>query len=49
MSFTATAHGLAVGNSIVISGVLPEAYNGTYLVATVPNANTFTVAKSVNP
>ena len=49
MSFTATAHSLAVGDSIVISGVLPEAYNGTYLVATVPNANTFTVAKSIDP
>jgi hypothetical protein len=42
-SFAATGHGLAVGQQVTIAGVSVAAYNGTWTVASVPNANTFTV------
>jgi hypothetical protein len=38
---TATAHGLTTGNTVVIAGVVPAGYNGTYVV-TVTDADTFT-------
>lgn len=41
-SVTSTSHGLAVGDTIKIAGVADSTYNGTWLVATVPNANSFT-------
>lgn len=37
-----TTHGLVVGNAIVISGASDATYNGTWFVATVPDANTVT-------
>lgn len=40
---TATAHGLAVGDRITISGATPTWLNSTYTVATVADENTFTV------
>ena len=40
----ATAHTLAVGDKTVVAGVTPADYNGTFTVATVPDANSFTVA-----
>lgn len=49
MNFTATAHWLAVDDSIVITNVLPVWYNWTYLVTEVADANTFTVAKTIDP
>ena len=39
---TATAHGLAIGNTVYIEITSGNAVEGTYTVATVPNANTFT-------
>jgi hypothetical protein len=45
----ATAHGRTVGQSIVIAGATPSAYNGTWVVATVPNANSMTVTSAINP
>jgi len=39
---TANPHNYAVGQSIIISGSAPSNYNGTFLVATTPDANTFT-------
>jgi hypothetical protein len=45
----ATAHGKTVGQSIVIEGASPIGYNGTWTVATVPNANSLTVTSGVNP
>jgi hypothetical protein len=41
---TATAHGLAVGMTIVIAGV-DATFNGSYRVASVPTTTTFTYAK----
>ena len=42
-SFASTGHGLAVGQQVTIAGVSVAAYNGTWTVASVSNANTFTV------
>ena len=36
-------HGLQVGATVTISGVITEGYNGTYGVNTITNENTFTV------
>jgi hypothetical protein len=41
---TASAHGLAVGLTIVIAGV-DATFNGSYRITTVPTATTFTYAK----
>jgi putative cell wall-binding protein len=40
---TATAHGLAIGDKITISGATEAADNGSYEVLTVPLTTTFTV------
>ncbi|HSD86107.1 MAG TPA: hypothetical protein VLB44_01285, partial [Kofleriaceae bacterium] len=39
---TAAAHGLAVGDSVVVSGASITGYNGTWVVASVPTTTTFT-------
>jgi Tfp pilus tip-associated adhesin PilY1 len=39
---TSAAHGFTAGNSIVIAGANPAGYNGTFSIATVPSANSFT-------
>jgi hypothetical protein len=39
---TAAAHGLSVGDIVVIYGVTPFEYNGTYTVTAVPTSNSFT-------
>lgn len=44
----ATAHGKNIGDSIVIAGATPAGYNGTWTVATVPNANSLTVTSAAN-
>ena len=49
ITFTSVDHGLAIGNSVVVSNVLPSAYNGTYLVTAVADDDTFTVSKLINP
>ena len=41
-AITAAAHGLAVGNTVNISGATPAGYNGSFTVATVPNSSSFT-------
>jgi hypothetical protein len=45
---TSTAHGFAVGNTVVVSGVTNNTnlFNGTYTVASVPTTTTFTYAKT---
>ena len=43
---TAAAHGLVVGQPVVISGHSNSAFNGTFYIATVPTAMTFTYAKT---
>lgn len=40
---TASAHGLTTGGTVVVAGVTPAGYNGTYTV-TVTDADTFTYA-----
>lgn len=46
---TRTAHGFAVGDSVVISGATETEYNGTFTVATVPTADTFTYTVTGTP
>jgi hypothetical protein len=45
---TATAHGLATGNRVTISGATSSDYNGTYYI-TVTGANTFTYTMATTP
>lgn len=44
----ATSHGRNVGETIVIEGASPAGYNGSWVVATVPNANSLTVTSAAN-
>jgi len=46
---TGSAHGRSPGNTIVIAGATPSAYNGTWTVATVPTSTTLTVTSAINP
>ena len=46
---TASAHGLTAGQYVKISGVDPAAYNGTFVVLTVPSTTTFTYAPASAP
>ncbi len=46
---TASAHGLTAGQYVKISGVDPDAYNGTVVVLTVPSTTTFTYAPASAP
>lgn len=46
-TYTATAHGYIVGDDILVSGLLPEGYNGKFRV-TAQTTNTFTVANTTN-
>ena len=43
---TSGAHGLSVGEPVIISGLSISGFNGTYAVATVPLTGTFTVTNS---
>jgi hypothetical protein len=43
---SSTAHGLAVGNSIVVAGI-SNAYDGTYAITSVPNTTTFTYSRTL--
>jgi hypothetical protein len=44
---TSAAHGLAVGLTIVVTGV-DATFNGTYVIASVPTTTTFTYAKTAS-
>ena len=49
-TFTTSApHGVAVGGQVVISGVNPNGYNGTYTAATGTTGSTIVVPIAVNP
>ncbi len=48
-TITAVAHGRSPGDVVVIEGMTPSAYNGTWAIATVPTSDTFTVASLLNP
>ena len=41
---TSTAHGYSIGQTIMIEGVAPAAYNGIYTILSVPTPTTFTYA-----
>lgn len=43
---TSTAHGLAIGNPVVVTGSATTALNATYRIATVPSTTTFTITTS---
>jgi len=45
---TATAHGLSTGDTIVVTGASPAAYNGTFTI-TVTTATAFTYVMASNP
>ena len=46
---TATPHGLSAGGFARISGAVPAAYNGDYLVASAPSGTQLTFGKEANP
>ena len=49
LTITVAGHGYVVGNVVVIAGTTTTACNGTYIIASVPSANTFTVPLASNP
>lgn len=46
---TATAHGLNPGDSVTIENASVAGYNGVFTVATVVDADTFTITDAANP
>ena len=44
---TATDHNLLIGNTVAVSGV-DDTFNGSYVVASVPTATTFTYARTLS-
>lgn len=46
---TTLAHGLSVGNTVVIENASVGGYNGTWTVDTVPDTDTFTISSALNP
>jgi DNA-binding beta-propeller fold protein YncE len=43
---TTAAHGFSVGQTVVIAGVSDTTFNGTFTIASVPSASTFTYAQT---
>jgi len=43
---TSGAHGLLLKQPVVITGLSPNGFNGTYIVATIPSENSFTVSNT---
>lgn len=46
---TTTAHGYAAGQFVIVTNNTPTAYNGYFVIASVPTSTTFTVAMVSNP
>jgi LysM repeat protein len=46
---TVGPHGLVLNSSAVVSGVADNSFNGTFVVADVPNASTFSYAQAGQP
>lgn len=46
---TSVAHGFAVGQSVVVAGVTPAGYNGTWVIDSVPSTTTFTANIGTTP
>lgn len=49
ITLTAAGHGKAPGDTIIVESMTPSAYNGEFVVDTVPDANTVTIASVLNP
>jgi hypothetical protein len=49
VTVTMTSHGGSVGQNVTIAGATEGPYNGTFPIATVPTANTFTYLFSGSP
>src|SRR5205085_724868 len=45
---TSTPNGFKAGDLVVISGAIPAAFNGTYVITSTVDPFTFTFASSVN-
>jgi hypothetical protein len=43
---TTTAHGMNIGQQVIIAGVVDPSFNGTFTILDVPNALSFTFAQS---
>jgi hypothetical protein len=43
---TSAAHGLALKQPVLITGLSPIGYNGTYMVSTIPTSSSFTVSNA---
>ena len=48
LTVTKTAHGISVGDKVVFNATAGAGTSGTYTVATVPNANTFTITDTAS-
>lgn len=48
-TYTVPNHGYSIGSAIVITGMLPVFYNGTYKVTSIIDSNNFTVDGTNNP
>ena len=48
ITITLTAHGISVGDKIVFDATAGAGTSGTYTVAAVPDANTFTITDTVS-
>lgn len=46
---TSAAHNYSQYEYVVVAGVTPSGYNGTYQITTVPSSTTFTVTQNSNP
>lgn len=46
---TSSAHNLTAASKVIITGVVPSAYNGIFTVATAPTTTTFTYALAGTP
>jgi hypothetical protein len=46
---TGTAHGLSVGNTVVISGATQDEYNGVFVVGTTATTTEFTYGLTISP
>ena len=47
-TYTASGHTFIAGNVVVITGLLPAGYNGTFTISSVSGSTTFTVSNSTN-
>jgi hypothetical protein len=45
---TTAAHGFSASSSVIIAGVTPSGFNGTYTIASTPTTTTFTYANATN-